>query len=351
MKVLVTGAAGFIGFHLVGTLLKKGFDVIGLDHLNEYYDINIKLDRLREHGIDDTETIGRLIPSTLDQNYRFIQTDLQERVTLIDLFEQESFDVVVNLAAQAGVRHSLSHPQDYVDYNITGFLSILEACRTHPVSHLIYASSSSVYGLNTQMPFSVKQNVDHPVSLYAATKKANELMSHTYSHLFNVPTTGLRFFTVYGPWGRPDMALFLFVKAMIQGDSIDVYNYGKMKRDFTYVTDITESISRLLTKPPSGNSDWNSDNPDPSTARSQYQLFNIGHNSPVALMDFIEEIEKQLGVKAKKNMMDIQPGDVPATWADVSDLFEYIDYKPKVGIEEGIASFVDWYRSYYQVDV
>ncbi|MEX1211404.1 MAG: NAD-dependent epimerase [Balneolaceae bacterium] len=349
MKILVTGSAGFIGFHLVDNLIKSDHDVVGLDHLNDYYDINIKIDRLKRHGISTEIVSGSKSKSSRHTNYQFARIDLQNRPAVFNLFEEENFDVVVNLAAQAGVRHSLTHPQDYIDYNITGFLSILEACRAYPVSHLIYASSSSVYGLNTRMPFSVKQNVDHPVSLYAATKKANELMGHTYSHLFGIPTTGLRFFTVYGPWGRPDMALFLFVKAMLEGETIDVYNFGKMKRDFTYVTDITESIVRLIPKPPTGNLDWDSDNPDPSSARTPYQLFNIGNNNPVALMDFIAEIEDQLGVKAKKNLMEIQPGDVPATWADVNDLFDYIDYKPSVGIKEGVAAFVEWYRSYYNV--
>lgn len=321
----------------------------GLDHINDYYDINLKYDRLRNHGIEAEEKNQDLYKSTKFAGYQMCKADLQDRETIYRLFEKEQFDVVVNLAAQAGVRHSLSHPQKYVDSNVTGFLTILEACRNYPVKHLIYASSSSVYGLNTRMPFSVKQNVDHPVSLYAATKKSNELMAHTYSHLFEIPTTGLRFFTVYGPWGRPDMALFLFTKAILEDKPIDVYNYGKMQRDFTYVTDIVKSIAKLAPKPPSGNDNWNSAEPDPSSAKAPYQLFNIGHNSPVQLMEFITEIEKNLGKEARKNMMEIQPGDVPATWADVSDLFEYIAYKPEIGISEGIREFIQWFRSYYKV--
>ncbi|MEX0660714.1 MAG: NAD-dependent epimerase [Candidatus Woykebacteria bacterium] len=350
MKILITGTAGFIGYHLAEKLLKNGHQVTGLDHINDYYDINLKYNRLKNHGIDKSDiTDGEVVQSKTLKGYQFIKTDLQNKEIINNLFAEQKFDVVVNLAAQAGVRHSLTHPQDYIDYNVTGFLNIIEACRTYPVKHLIYASSSSVYGLNTNMPFSVKHNVDHPVSLYAATKKSNELMAHTYSHLFNIPTTGLRFFTVYGPWGRPDMALFLFTKAMLEGDPIKVFNYGKMQRDFTYIDDIVESISRLVPKPPEGNENWSGDHPDPSTAKAPYQLFNIGHNSPVKLMDFIHEIEKQLGIEAEKNMMPLQPGDVPATWADVEDLYDYIDYKPQYGIERGIREFVKWYRDYYEV--
>ncbi|MEX0647515.1 MAG: NAD-dependent epimerase [Balneolaceae bacterium] len=348
MNILITGTAGFIGYHLAERLLKDNHQVTGLDHLNDYYDINLKYDRLKNHGIDAEGKEQGLYKSSTHDGYQFFKADLQDKKSVLELFESEKFDVVINLAAQAGVRHSLTHPQDYIDYNITGFLNILEACRNYPVKHLIYASSSSVYGLNTKMPFSVKHNVDHPVSLYAATKKSNELMAHTYSHLFDIPTTGLRFFTVYGPWGRPDMALFLFTKAMTEGKPIDVYNYGNMERDFTYVDDIAESVTRLCSKPPAGNEEWSGDKPDPSTAKAPYQLFNIGCNNPVKLMDFIKEIEKNLGVEAEKNMMPIQPGDVEKTWAYVNDLFDYIDYKPKVGIEEGIAKFVDWYNGYYK---
>ena len=350
MNILVTGTAGFIGFHTARKLLEQGHRVTGLDHINDYYDVTLKHDRLRETGIDpDAVEYARPVQSTARDGYRFVKLHLQDKEQLTALFERERFDVVINLAAQAGVRHSLSHPQEYIDYNITGFLNILEACRAYPVSHLIYASSSSVYGMNTKMPFSVRQNVDHPVSLYAATKKSNELMAHTYAHLFGVPSTGLRFFTVYGPWGRPDMALFLFTKAMLEGSPIDIYNHGKMERDFTYIDDIVESISRLVPLPPEGNPEWSGDRPDPAASTAPYQLFNIGHNSPVALMDFIREIEQALGIEAKKNFMEIQPGDVPKTWADVTDLFDYTGYAPRVGIEEGVSAFVDWYRSYYKV--
>jgi|SRR5690625_722202 len=350
MNILVTGTAGFIGYHLTDLLLKEGYQVTGLDHINDYYDINLKYNRLDNHGIKIIDKKKEEVyKSDKYDGYQFCLLDLQNRERMFYLFEKEQFDVVINLAAQAGVRHSLSHPQEYIDSNLTGFLSILESCRKFPVKHLIYASSSSVYGLNTRMPFSVKQNVDHPVSLYAATKKSNELMAHTYSHLYQIPTTGLRFFTVYGPWGRPDMALFLFTKAILEGKSIDVFNYGNMQRDFTYVTDIVKSIAKLISKPPRGNKDWDSDNPDPSSAKAPYQLFNIGHNNPVELMDFISEIEKCLGKKAKMNMMEIQPGDVSATWADVSDLFKYINFKPEVDINEGVREFIRWYRSYYMV--
>ncbi|MBP3193821.1 NAD-dependent epimerase [Natronogracilivirga saccharolytica] len=349
MNVLVTGTAGFIGYHTVNKLLSSGYRVTGLDHLNTYYDVNLKYDRLRETGIDpESLNTGEVAASATNDNYRFVRMDLQDKEQIFNLFESEKFDVVINLAAQAGVRHSLTHPQEYIDYNITGFLNILEACRFHPVRHLIYASSSSVYGMNTRMPFSVRQNVDHPVSLYAATKKSNELMAHTYAHLFGVPSTGLRFFTVYGPWGRPDMALFLFTKAILEGKPIDIYNHGKMERDFTYVDDIVESISRLVPKEPSGSNTWSGDQPDPASSTAPYQLFNIGHNSPVSLMDFIREIERAIGKEAVKNYMDMQPGDVPKTWADVSDLYDYIDYSPQIGIREGISNFINWYRSYYR---
>ncbi len=349
MNILVTGAAGFIGFHLTRRLLADGHPVTGLDNLNDYYDPRLKKDRLAMLGVDvdlDTPAIGS--PSVLDHDkFRFVRMDLADRAAMDNLFEKNSFDAVVHLAAQAGVRYSLQNPHTYIDSNITGFLNILEACRHHPVSHLVYASSSSVYGANTRMPFSVHDNVDHPVSLYAATKKANELMAHTYSHLFGVPTTGLRFFTVYGPWGRPDMALFLFAKAMTSGKPIDVYNHGRMERDFTFIDDIVESIVRLVPKPPSGSAEWNSENPDPANSFAPWQVFNIGHNKPVALMEYISELEKQLGLQAEKNMMDIQPGDVPRTWADVEDLFDYTGYRPRVDVETGIAEFVSWYREYF----
>jgi UDP-glucuronate 4-epimerase len=352
MNILVTGAAGFIGYHLSGRLLADGHSVTGLDNINDYYDPRIKRDRLARLGVDvdlaakTANTPDNPHPVT-SGNFRFVRMELSDQAGINTLFENSGFDAVVHLAAQAGVRYSLQHPHAYIDSNITGFLNILEACRHHPVSHLVYASSSSVYGANTHMPFSVHHNVDHPVSLYAATKKANELMAHTYSHLYGVATTGLRFFTVYGPWGRPDMALFLFADAMTSGKPIDVYNHGRMERDFTYIDDIIEGIVRLIPKPPQGNPEWKGDAPDPATSFAPYQIFNIGHNQPVALMEFIGELEKQLGVTAEKNMMDIQPGDVPRTWADVEDLFEYTGYRPKVKVREGIASFVAWYRDYF----
>lgn len=341
MKILITGTAGFIGFHLVHRLKGLGHDIVGLDNINDYYDVSLKVDRLRQSGITSpgsTEEIpfGAMIESETIDNYRFIRLDLSERDAIEDLFAKEKFDAVINLAAQAGVRYSLKNPYSYVESNISGFLNILEGCRHNSVNHLIYASSSSVYGTNTEMPFKTTDNVDHPVSLYATSKKSNELMAHTYSHLFDLPTTGLRFFTVYGPWGRPDMALFLFTKAMMSGDPIDVYNYGEMERDFTYVDDIVEGMARLLDFPPTTD-----------TEGAPYQLFNIGHGSPVKLMDFINEIETNLNTEADMNLMEIQPGDVPRTWADVEELFNVTGYRPKVSVKEGIRNFIDWYRSYY----
>lgn len=348
MKILVTGAAGFIGFHLTKRLVKEGHLVIALDNINDYYSTQLKYDRLAQLGLfKDSFVDEKLVQSTLNKNLYFIKADLENKDVIDNLFVEEHFDIVVNLAAQAGVRYSLKDPYRYIDSNITGFLNLLEAARHHSLKHFIYASSSSVYGANTNMPFSTKDNVDHPMSLYAASKKANELMAHTYSNLFKVPTTGLRFFTVYGPWGRPDMALFLFAKAMIEQKPIDVFNHGKMERDFTYIDDIIESIVRLIPKPPSADREWSGDNPDPSSSFAPYRIFNIGNSNPVKLMDFISEIEKQLSLKSQKNMLPIQPGDVPKTWADVDDLFKYIDFRPEVGIEEGIAEFIDWYQSYF----
>lgn len=348
MKILVTGVAGFIGFHLVKRLSRGEHQVIGLDNINDYYSRDLKFDRLAELGILKENVVeGHVVESSACSNFGFIKTDLENKSVIDSLFQEEDFDVVINLAAQAGVRYSLKDPYRYIESNITGFLNLLEGARYHSIKHLIYASSSSVYGANTNMPFSTSDNVDHPMSLYAASKKSNELMAHTYSNLFDIPTTGLRFFTVYGPWGRPDMALFLFTKAILNNEPIQVFNHGNMERDFTYVDDIIEGINRLIPKPPTPNSDWTGDNPDPATSFAPYRIFNIGNNSPVKLLEFIAEIEKQLGIKAQKNMMDMQPGDVPKTWAKVDDLFEYIDFQPQVGIEEGIRNFVNWYKDYF----
>ena len=332
-NALITGAAGFIGFHLSRRLLEEGYRVFGVDNLNDYYDPQLKHDRL--------EILKGY------ENFDFQRVDLADRKRLERLFEMQPFEVVVNLAAQAGVRYSLTNPQAYVDANLVGFVNILECCRHHEVRHLVFASSSSVYGANTNMPFSVHHNVDHPVSLYAASKKANELMAHTYSHLFGLPTTGLRFFTVYGPWGRPDMALFLFTRAILEDKPIDVFNHGKMKRDFTYIDDIIEGVVRVMQKIPDPNPAWNGDAPDPGTSYAKYKIYNIGNNQPVELMDFIGAIESALGKTARKNFMDLQPGDVPATYADVDDLIRDVGFKPGTPISEGIANFVKWYEGYY----
>ncbi len=334
-KILVTGAAGFIGFHLSKKLLDNGWHVTGIDNLNDYYDVNLKQSRL-----------DQLTPH---ESFNFQKIDLKNKEEVLTLFEKEQFEYIVNLAAQAGVRYSLINPYAYIESNINGFMNILEGCRAVKVKHLVYASSSSVYGANTKMPFSVHHNVDHPVSLYAATKKSNELMAHTYSNLYNIPTTGLRFFTVYGPWGRPDMALFLFTKAIIKGEPIDVFNNGKMKRDFTYVADIVEGVFKVITKIPQPNPEWNSESPDSATSFAPYQLFNIGNNKPVELMRYIEILEDKLKKKAIKNFLPLQPGDVPDTYADVDDLVKAVDFKPNMDIEQGISNFVNWYRSYYKV--
>jgi len=349
-RVLITGTAGFIGFHLARKLVGQGYHVTGLDVINDYYDVDLKYSRLEHAGISRDEiSYNHLVSSSKSSNYQFIQLQLEDREALLELFANRNFDVVVNLAAQAGVRYSLTHPQAYVDCNIIGFLNVLEACRHHPVDNLIYASSSSVYGLNEKMPFSVSSNVDHPVSLYAASKKSNELMAHTYSHLFGIPTIGLRFFTVYGPWGRPDMALFLFTKAILEGKPIQVFNQGNMERDFTYVDDIVGGIEKMILQPPLPSMDWDPAAPDPSTSSAPYRIHNIGNSSPVKLTDFIEAIEKSLGKKAEKQLMPIQPGDVEKTWADVSALKRDYDYNPGTPVEEGIQKFVDWYREYYKV--
>ncbi len=335
MNVLVTGVAGFIGFHLAVKLLDRGDIVVGLDNLNDYYDVNLKK--------------ARLTQLEKYSNFSFVKMALEDRQGIEDLFKRKKFERVVNLAAQAGVRYSLVNPYAYIDSNVQGFVNILEGCRHNDVEHLVYASSSSVYGANTSMPFSVHDNVDHPVSLYAATKKANELMAHTYSHLYRLPTTGLRFFTVYGPWGRPDMALFLFTRAILEGRPIDVFNYGKMKRDFTYIDDIVEGVVRTLDCVAVENSFWSGDAPDPGTSAAPYRLYNIGNNNPVELMHLIEVLESEIGRCAEKNMLPIQPGDVPATYADVDALTEAVGFRPATSIEDGIARFVAWFRNYHQV--
>ncbi len=334
-KHLVTGAAGFIGFHTSKRLLERGDEVVGLDSVNDYYDVTLKEARLKQLAA---------FPG-----FRLERAHLEDRAAVERIFAEGQFARVINLAAQAGVRYSLTHPHAYIDSNLVGFLHILEGCRHHGVQHLTYASSSSVYGANTAMPFSVHQNVDHPLSLYAATKKANELMAHTYSHLYGLPTTGLRFFTVYGPWGRPDMAMFLFTKAILEGKPIDVFNHGRMQRDFTYIDDIVEGVIRTSDHTAQPNPSWDSDAPDPATSRAPYRLYNIGNNNPVELMTLIETIEQSLGRKAEKNMLPMQPGDVPATYADVEALVQDVGFAPKTPIADGVRAFVNWYRSYYNI--
>jgi len=336
MKVLVTGAAGFIGSFTSQRLLARGDEVLGVDNLNDYYDVTLK-----QH---------RLAPLQQQAGFRFAKLDITDQPALERLFREERPDRVVHLAAQAGVRYSLENPQAYVDANVTGFLNLLQHLRHHDSEHLVYASTSSVYGTNTNMPFSVHDNVDHPVSLYAVTKKANELMAHTYSHLFQIPTTGLRFFTVYGPWGRPDMALFKFTRQMIEGQPIDVFNHGHHTRDFTYIDDIVEGIVRVLDRPAEPNPDWSGDRPDPHSSAAPYRLYNIGSNRPIELLRYIEVLEETLGVKAQMNMLPLQPGDVPDTFADVDDLMRDVGYKHDTPIEHGIRNFVAWYKDYYGID-
>lgn len=349
MKFLVTGTAGFIGFHVAKYLIDRGDEVVGLDVINDYYDVNLKFARLEFHGIEKSDvSFGKISKSNKFPNYRFIRLDLVEKESLMTLFEQEKFDVVIHLAAQAGVRYSLTNPEVYIQSNISAFLNILECCRFFPVKHLVYASSSSVYGSNEKMPFSTSDSVDHPISLYAASKKANELMAHTYSHLFGIPTTGLRFFTVYGPWGRPDMALFLFTEAILKGEPIKVFNYGEMKRDFTYIDDIVQGVVKVADKPAKPNPDFDSKNPDPGSGKVPYKVYNIGNSSPVRLLDYIHAIEDGLGKKAEMELLPLQPGDVPASHAEVSDLVRDMDYKPNTTIQEGVKAFTDWYLSYYK---
>ena len=336
MKILVTGVAGFIGYNLTKKLLSNGDKVIGIDNVNDYYEVTLKENRLK---------------NIQNENFIFYKVDLENKEKINSIFENELPDVVVNLAAQAGVRYSIENPTSYIDSNIVGFLNIIEACRHFNIQHLIYASSSSVYGANESYPFSVHDNIDHPLSLYAATKKANELIAHSYSNLYNLPTTGLRFFTVYGPWGRPDMALFKFTKNIIEGKAIDVYNNGDMLRDFTYVDDIVEAIYRLIDIPAKPNPEWSGKNPDPATSFAPYRVYNIGNNSPVKLLDFIEAIEEKVGKKALKNMMPLQPGDVPSTYANVDDLYTDIEFKPQTSIKDGVSNFVDWYLEYYKIQI
>ncbi|EKO3944721.1 NAD-dependent epimerase [Vibrio fluvialis] len=334
MKYLVTGAAGFIGSAVIERLCAEGHDVVGIDNLNDYYDVALKDARL-----------GR----AAHERFSFLEMDIADREAIADLFAAEQFDKVIHLAAQAGVRYSIDNPMSYADSNLVGHLTILEGCRHHKIKHLVYASSSSVYGLNRKTPFNTSDSVDHPISLYAATKKSNELMAHTYSHLYGVPTTGLRFFTVYGPWGRPDMALFKFTKAIINGDAIDVYNNGDMMRDFTYIDDIVEGILRIKDVVPEPNAEWSVEAGSPATSSAPYRVYNIGHGSPVKLMDYIKALESALGIEAKKNMLPMQPGDVYVTYADTQDLFNATQYKPQMGVEQGVANFVKWYKEFYSV--
>ena len=334
-KILITGAAGFIGFHVSKRFLESGNSIVGVDNLNDYYDVNLKK--------------ARLTLLEKKASFRFVKANIADRERMSALFKEEAPEIVVHLAAQAGVRYSLVNPHVYADSNLTGFINILEGCRHQKITHLVFASSSSVYGANTQMPFSVHHNVDHPVSLYAATKKANELMAHTYAHLYNLPCTGLRFFTVYGPWGRPDMALFLFTKAILEERPIDVFNEGRMSRDFTYVDDIVEGVFRVADKIPNPNVHWNGDDPDPGTSFAPYKIYNIGNNNPAELFEFIRMLEAQLGRKAKMNLLPMQPGDVPKTFADVDDLMKDVGFKPATSLEDGIRHFVKWYREYYNM--
>ena len=335
MKLLVTGAAGFIGSALSIRLLDREDEVFGIDNHNDYYDPNLKEARLARH--------------INHENYTHIRMDIEDGKAVEALFKEHQFDVVVNLAAQAGVRYSIENPLAYINTNMVGFGHILEGCRHNKVAHLVYASSSSVYGSNTKMPFSVHDNVDHPLSLYAASKKANELMAHAYSHLYDLPTTGLRFFTVYGPWGRPDMALFKFTKAMLAGEKIQVFNYGKHRRDFTYVDDIVEGVIRVLDKPAAPNPNWSGDNPDSGTSTAPWRVYNIGNNSPVELLDYIGALEEALGIKAAKELLPLQPGDVPDTYADVDDLVKEFNYKPSMSVNQGVSNFIEWYKKYHKL--
>lgn len=347
-KILVTGAAGFIGFHLTKKLLAVGWQVIGLDNINDYYSVQLKYDRLAELGISMEEIQNNtLVSSKSNPGFSFIKINLEDSQAMQQLFATHAFDVVCHLAAQAGVRYSLENPMAYINSNIVGFTNILECSRLNKIKHLVYASSSSVYGLNTKMPFSTHDSVNHPVSLYAATKKSNELMAHVYSQLYNLPTTGLRFFTVYGPWGRPDMSPMLFADAIMKVETLKVFNQGDMSRDFTYVDDVVEGVLRVINSPATASDHWNSENPDPATSTAPYQIYNIGNSAPVRLLDYIETLEDALGKTAQKELLPMQPGDVVATYCDVSDLENKFDYRPETSLETGIAVFVKWYKSYY----
>jgi UDP-glucuronate 4-epimerase len=349
MKILITGAAGFVGYFLTENLLKRGDTVIGLDNINDYYDVNLKYSRLENSGINrNLIDYNKFVQSEKYDNYKFIKLDLTDKENLENLVKNEKIDAICNLAAQAGVRYSLENPHAYVQSNIVGFLNVLDCCRTFNIKNFSYASSSSVYGLNENMPFSTAHNVDHPVSLYAASKKSNELMAHSYSYLYDIPTTGLRFFTVYGPLGRPDMAYFKFVDKILKNQPIDIYNNGKMKRDFTYIDDIVDGVTKVIDNPATQNAEWNATNPDPSSSVAPYKIYNIGNNSPVDLMEFINEIENALGKKAEKNLLPMQPGDVVATWADVGNLIKDFNYNPNTPLNKGIATFVEWYKEYYK---
>jgi UDP-glucuronate 4-epimerase len=350
LKHLITGTAGFIGSHLAQKLLERGDEVVGLDNINDYYDVNVKYGRLERAGIDKKSILyGQKVTSTIHTNYTFIKLNLEDGEAINTLFKEEQFDSVTNLAAQAGVRYSITNPHTYVQSNVMGFLNILEACRHFNVSRLSYASSSSVYGLNEAQPFSSSDSTNHPMSLYAATKKSNEMMAHTYAHLYNLPTTGLRFFTVYGPWGRPDMALFLFTKAILEGKTIDVFNNGEMQRDFTYIDDIVGGIIKVIDNPATPNKSWDANHPDASSSSAPYKIYNIGNNAPVKLMDFINAIEKEIGIKAKKNLLPLQAGDVPSTYANVDDLIQDLHYQPQTSIEQGIHNFISWYKEFFQI--
>lgn len=352
MKILVTGSAGFIGYHLTKRLLEHGDEVLGIDNINDYYDVNLKYARMKELGVicpDDLPKEGKKYTSFLYPKHAFVKMDLSDTQSIYKLFEEEKFDAVCNLAAQAGVRYSLENPHTYIQSNVVGFMNILEGCRHNNVKNLCYASSSSVYGLNTSQPFKTSDHTDHQISIYAATKKSNEMMAHTYAHLYGIQTTGLRFFTVYGPWGRPDMAPMLFADAILNNRAIKVFNHGKMSRDFTYIDDIIEGIIKVIDNPAKPNENFDPSTPDPSSSLSPYHIYNIGNNAPLSLMTFIETLEESLGKKAEKNFMDIQDGDVVSTYADVSDLMKDFDYKPDTHLKEGVSAFVSWYKDFYKV--